>query len=26
VPRGTDVPVDHDVAETLDESLSQDDD
>ena len=25
VPRGTDVPVDHDVAETLDESLSQDD-
>ena len=25
VPRGADVPVDHDVAETLDESLSQDD-
>ena len=26
VPRGDGVPVDHDVAETLDESLSQDDD
>jgi hypothetical protein len=25
VPRDVDVPVDHDIAETLDESLSQDD-
>jgi hypothetical protein len=25
VPRAVDVPVDHEIAETLDESLSQDD-